>query len=537
MPIRKYKPTSPGRRFQTVQTFDDITATEPYKPLTEPLRKSGGRNNTGELTSWWRGGGHKRKYRVIDFKRDKRDIPAKVSTIEYDPNRSSRIALVTYADGEKRYILQPAGLKVGDTIVAGESVDILPGNALPLRNIPLGTTVHNVELKPGKGGQMARSAGAGVQVVAKEGDYVTVRMPSSEVRLVNANCLATIGQVGNVDHENVVDRQGGAQPLARVEAAQPRRGDEPGGSPARRRRRQDLRRPASGDALGRADQGLQDAQQQADGPLHRHAEAEVATREKVRHEQITEEGPVRRDLAAREDRGDEPGRREEGHQDLVAPVDGHSRDGGAHARGAQRQEVRAGVHHGEHGRPQARGVRGDADLQGPHDEDRQGGGAGQGGRGIAMVQAHATAKLRAHVGPEGRARAGPDSRQERAEALATLKFARKGVARDMQKVLRSAVANAQQKDGFGGDVERLFVSACYANQGPSQKRVRPAPMGRAFRVVKRTAHLTVAVTEKARGTDGPGAARCPAEGDAQRVEGLRSGEPRSRTPAAKKARA
>jgi large subunit ribosomal protein L2 len=202
MPIRKYKPTSPGRRFQTVQTFDDITATEPYKPLVEPLRKSGGRNNTGEVTIWWRGGGHKRNYRLIDFKRDKRDIPAKVSTIEYDPNRSSRIALVTYADGEKRYILQPAGLKVGDTIVAGESVDILPGNALPLRNIPLGTTVHNVELKPGKGGQMARSAGAGVQVVAKEGDYVTVRMPSSEVRLVNANCLATVGQVGNLDHEN-----------------------------------------------------------------------------------------------------------------------------------------------------------------------------------------------------------------------------------------------------------------------------------------------------------------------------------------------
>ena len=202
MPIRTYKPTSPGRRFQTSQTFDDVTVTEPYKPLTEPLKKSGGRNNTGELTAWWRGGGHKRAYRIIDFKRDKRDIPAKVSTIEYDPNRSSRIALLTYADGEKRYILQPAGLKVGDTVIAGESVDILPGNALPLRNIPLGTMVHNVELRPGKGGQLARSAGASVQVVAKEGDYVTVRMPSSEVRLINGNCLATVGQVGNLDHEN-----------------------------------------------------------------------------------------------------------------------------------------------------------------------------------------------------------------------------------------------------------------------------------------------------------------------------------------------
>ena len=203
MPVRTYKPTSAGRRFQTVQTFDEITSTEPYKPLTEPLKKSGGRNNQGELTSWWRGGGHKRTYRIIDFRRDKRDIPAKVSTVEYDPNRSARIALVTYADGEKRYILHPLGLKVGDSIVAGATADILPGNALPLKNIPLGTVVHNVELRPGKGGQMARSAGAAVQVVAKEGEYATLRMPSSEVRLVNMECYATVGQVGNVDHENV----------------------------------------------------------------------------------------------------------------------------------------------------------------------------------------------------------------------------------------------------------------------------------------------------------------------------------------------
>jgi large subunit ribosomal protein L2 len=203
MPIRSYKPTSAGRRFQTVQTFDDVTAREPYKPLTEPLQKSGGRDNHGEITSWWRGGGHKRAYRIIDFKRDKRNIPAKVSSIEYDPNRSARIALVTYADGEKRYILQPIGLKVGDTIVAGDEVDILPGNALPLRNIPQGTMVHNVELKPGKGGQIARSAGSAVQVVAKEGQYVSVKMPSGEIRRINMSCLATVGQVGNLDHENV----------------------------------------------------------------------------------------------------------------------------------------------------------------------------------------------------------------------------------------------------------------------------------------------------------------------------------------------
>ena len=203
MPIRSYKPRSAGRRFQTVQTFDDVTTQDPYKPLTEPLPKSGGRNNRGEVSSWWRGGGHKRAYRLIDFRREKREIPAKVSTLEYDPNRSARIALVTYADGEKRYILQPDGLKVGDTIVAGAGVDILPGNALPLRNIPQGTMVHNVELKPGKGGQIARSAGSAVQVVAKEGEYASVKMPSGEIRMILMDCYATVGQVGNVDHENV----------------------------------------------------------------------------------------------------------------------------------------------------------------------------------------------------------------------------------------------------------------------------------------------------------------------------------------------
>ncbi len=203
MGIKTYKPTSPGRRFQTVQTFDDITTNEPHKPLVENLHRSGGRNNHGELTSWWRGGGHKRLYRIIDFKRDKKDIPGKVSTIEYDPNRSARIALVTYSDGEKRYILQPLGLKVGDAVIAGDNVDILPGNALPLKNIPLGTMLHNVELKPGKGGQIARSAGSSVQLVAKEGDYASVKMPSGEIRHIAMVCYATVGQVGNIDHENV----------------------------------------------------------------------------------------------------------------------------------------------------------------------------------------------------------------------------------------------------------------------------------------------------------------------------------------------
>jgi large subunit ribosomal protein L2 len=203
MPFRKLRPTSPGTRFQTVQTFEEITTQDPHKPLVEPMRSSGGRNNEGHLTSWWRGAGHKRMYRVIDFKRDKLDIPAKVATIEYDPNRSALIALLSYADGEKRYILQPVGLKVGDTIVSGQNVDILPGNSLPLKNIPLGTLLHNVELRRGKGGQIARSAGSSVQLVAKEGEYASVKMPSGEIRKINMECFATIGQVGNIDHENV----------------------------------------------------------------------------------------------------------------------------------------------------------------------------------------------------------------------------------------------------------------------------------------------------------------------------------------------
>ena len=203
MPIRKYNPTSPGRRLQTAQGNEEISTADPYKPLTESLHKTGGRNNHGEFTMWWRGGGHRRLYRVIDFKRDKRDIPGKIATIEYDPNRSARIALVNYVDGEKRYILHPMGMKVGDTIVAGDNVDILTGNALPLKNIPLGTQVHNVELRPGRGGQLARSAGATVQVVAKEGEYATLKMPSGELRHVFLECLATIGQVGNLDHENI----------------------------------------------------------------------------------------------------------------------------------------------------------------------------------------------------------------------------------------------------------------------------------------------------------------------------------------------
>ena len=203
MGIVKYNPTSPGRRFQTVSTFEEITRKRPEKRLLRPLRKSGGRNTYGRMTIRHVGGGHKRRYRVIDFKRDKRGIPAKVASIEYDPNRSARIALLQYADGEKRYIIAPVDLKVGETIIASESADIKPGNALPLRNIPSGSLIHNVELKPGKGGQIIRSAGSNGQLLAKEGKYGRIRLPSGEVRLVLLDCFATVGQMGNIDHENI----------------------------------------------------------------------------------------------------------------------------------------------------------------------------------------------------------------------------------------------------------------------------------------------------------------------------------------------
>jgi large subunit ribosomal protein L2 len=203
MATKRVKPTSPGRRFQTYATFEEITRTTPEKSLLKNLRKSGGRNANGRITSRHRGGGHKRHYRIIDFKRDKLGIPAKVATIEYDPNRSARIALLNYADGEKRYILAPLNLKVGDEVMAGPEADIKPGNTLPLENIPLGTHIHNIELKLGKGGQIVRSAGTYAQLMAKEDRYALVKLPSGEVRMVLLKCKATVGQLGNVNHENI----------------------------------------------------------------------------------------------------------------------------------------------------------------------------------------------------------------------------------------------------------------------------------------------------------------------------------------------
>jgi large subunit ribosomal protein L2 len=261
MSIRKLKPTSAGRRFQTVSTFEEVTRSTPEKSLTEGLPRKAGRNTYGRITARRRGGGNKRLYRIIDFKRDKWGIPAKVFSVEYDPNRSARIALLHYADGEKRYILAPVGISVGDTLTAGETADIKPGNALPLKRIPVGTLLHNIELAPGRGGQMCRAAGTYAQLIAKEVKYALVRLPSGEVRNVLAACVATVGQVGNVMHENVsIGKAGRNRWLNR----RPRcaRGHEPGRPSPGRRRRKEFGRPPSRDPVGQAHQGLQDPQRQ-----------------------------------------------------------------------------------------------------------------------------------------------------------------------------------------------------------------------------------------------------------------------------------
>ena len=233
MPIKKYKPTSPGRRGMTGDTFEDVTRSKPERSLLTDKRKRAGRNSYGKITVRHQGGGHKQAYRVIDFKRDKHDIPAKVVSIEYDPNRTARIALLSYADGEKRYIIAPNELKVGDTLFSGPAAEVRPGNCLPLANMPLGTMVHNVEMLPGKGAQMVRSAGTSAQLLAKEGDHATLRLPSGEMRKVRQGCYAVVGQVSNIDHSNVKlgkagrKRHMGVRPTVRGSAMSPR--DHPHG--------------------------------------------------------------------------------------------------------------------------------------------------------------------------------------------------------------------------------------------------------------------------------------------------------------------
>jgi len=259
MALKKVKPVSPGRRTQVYSTFEEISRSTPEKSLLRPNNKSGGRNVHGRITSWHRGGGHKRHYRVIDFRRDKTGIPAKVATIEYDPNRSVRIALLHYADGEKRYILAPLNLQVGTTVISGPDADIRPGNTLPMTNIPLGTLIHNIELQPGKGGQIVRSAGTFAQLMAKEAPYALVKLPSGEVRMILINCKATIGQLGNTDHEKISLGKAGRETVAGKTPHGQGGCHEPGRSSHGWGGRKIIRRKTSVYAMGETDQRISDS--------------------------------------------------------------------------------------------------------------------------------------------------------------------------------------------------------------------------------------------------------------------------------------
>ena len=273
MAVIQLNPRTPGQRFMQLADFSGLTAKPPEKRLLAPLKHSGGRNNRGRMTSRHRGGGHKRRLRLIDFKRNHDGVPAVVAALEYDPNRSANIALLHYADGEKRYILAPEGLKVGDKVESGPQADIKPGNALALKNIPLGTIVHAIELKPGAGAQWCAGPGTQAQLMAKEGKFALLKLPSGEQRMVQADCRATIGQVGNLDHENIsIGKAGRSRWLGQASACA-RDGDEPG-RPSAWRRRGPFQGQSSAIAVGTAGQGLQDARQEAFGPLHREPPAQ-----------------------------------------------------------------------------------------------------------------------------------------------------------------------------------------------------------------------------------------------------------------------
>ena len=279
MSIKTYKPTTPSRRHMSVSGFDGVDKhAKPQKELVEVLKKHSGRNSYGRIIVRHQGGGNRKKYRVIDFKRDKMDVPATVLRLEYDPNRSAYIALVEYTDGERRYILAPVGLNVGDTVLSSAAADIKPGNALPLANIPVGTVIHNIELYPGKGAQLVRSAGVAAQLMAKENGMATVRLPSGEYRKVRLNCIACIGQVGNVDHANIADGKAGRK---RHMGIRPRFCHEPVRPPARRRRRQSACRPSRpGHPVGQAGDGLQDPQEEeCDRQVHCQAPQREVRRE------------------------------------------------------------------------------------------------------------------------------------------------------------------------------------------------------------------------------------------------------------------
>ena len=527
MALKKYKPTSPGRRFMSVSTFEEVTKTTPERSLTEPLKKTGGRNNNGRITTRHQGGGHKRRYRVIDFKRTKDGVPAKVAAIEYDPNRSARIALLHYLDGAKAYIIAPARLRVGAMVESGPAADIKPGNALPLENIPTGTMVHNVELKPGQGAKMARSAGASVQLVAKDDGYGVLRLPSGEMRRVPLTCRATVGQVGNTDHENQSggkagrSRWKGKRPAVRGSAMNPVDHPHGGGEGKSKGGRHPVTPwgvPTLGKRTRREAQGIQQADRSRPPPREGQALSE----------QIVEEGAFRGGAADEPDRVHERGQREADDSHLVALVHDLPRHGRAHDRGPRRPQARAGLRQRADGRAQARRVRPHPDVQGPRRRP-----AGQGARRAASGcdadsrsrscarRPSGSASRRARRGSCSRTSAGAAcprrGRSSPSRSARPPRTSRRCCARPSRTPRRTRSCT--------GTATTSIVKAAYADEGPTLKRWRPRARGRVNQILKRTCHITIELAQdpKAGQTRRPrAAAPTTTEAPAPRRSPLRS---------------
>ena len=515
MGIRSRKPTSPGRRFQTVSDFAEITRIDPRSRSLRPKPSTGGRNNQGRITARHRGGGHKRQYRIVDFERRKDGVPAKVAAIEYDPNRNAASRCSTTTTARSATSSPPRGVGVGDVVQSGQGSDIQPGNALPLRYIPVGTVVHNVELKPGAGGKMARSAGASVQLVAKEGDFATVRLPSTEMRRVPDRLPGHRrlgGQRRGLPHQA---GQGRPQALEGPAPADPWCGHEPERPPPGRWRGQDLRRPPPGVAVG-----------QARGP---HPQPEEGIRADDRpsspHPWVPEvvapvprslkKGPFVDDHLREEDRRPERQRREAGHQDVVRAAPRHAGDGRPHDGRARRPQARARLRDRVDGRPQARGVRAHPHVPLPRGTGEVDappltlcplpGAARAPGRrtpilfeGTTMPDTQAPPATRASVrylrGSAFKIRPvlALIRGKSASDARDVLRLSERDAAQDVLKVLESAIANAEHNASIPED--ELFVSEAFADEGPTMKRWRPRARGRATRIRKRTSHVTIVLS-------------------------------------------
>ena len=478
----------------------DLWKGKPVKALTEGLSQKGGRNSDGRITMRHRGGGHKRRYRKIDFKRRKFNVPATVERLEYDPNRSAFIALVRYEDGEQAYILAPQRVSPGDKVVSGDRCDIKPGNAMPMSNIPVGTIIHNVEMKPGKGGQIARSAGNYVQLVGKDQGYALLRLPSGEQRMVHARCMATIGAVSNPDNQNTNQgkagrmRWRGRRPSVRGVAMNPVDHPHGGGEG----KSSGGRHPVH--PLGRADQGQAHAEQQENRPLHHAASGQEIGRGTV-NGAFRMEGPLRRRLSSQEGRAGAGERPQGYHPYLVAAVHDPAAVRGPHLWCLQRAQVSAGAGQREHGRPQVRRVFADAGLPRPcrRQESAAGLTMGKLARPRRLGETEAQAKIRnLRISPQklGLVTAAIRGRPVD-EALITLANSRRRIAGDVRKCLQSAIANAENNHEL--DVDRLVVAEATVGKGLVMKRWRPRARGRTGRVIKPFSHLTIVVRERAKG--------------------------------------